>query len=82
MWSKVLQNAQREHSVILLTFIKLPFVFKTFVLAIFEWPLKTGFTTFIMLLKFGLNSILFDQSPLHKYNIIEVGSVEVLLLST
>ena len=23
---------------------KLPFVFKTFVLSIFEWPLKTGFT--------------------------------------
>ena len=24
--------------------IKLPFVFKTFVLCIFEWPLKTGYT--------------------------------------
>ena len=24
--------------------IKLPHVFKTFVLSIFEWPLKTGFT--------------------------------------
>ena len=24
--------------------IKLPFVIKTFVLSIFEWPLKTGFT--------------------------------------
>ena len=33
-----------EHSAILLTFIKLPFVIKTFVLSIFEWPLKTGFT--------------------------------------
>ena len=32
------------NSAILLTFIKLPFVFKTFVLSIFEWPLKTGFT--------------------------------------
>ena len=44
--SKVLQNAPREHSAILSTFIKLPFVFKTFVLptCIFEWPLKTGFT--------------------------------------
>ena len=29
---------------ILTTFIKLPFAFKTFVLSIFEWPLKTGFT--------------------------------------
>ena len=26
------------------TFIKLPFVYKTFVLSIFEWSLKTGFT--------------------------------------
>ena len=39
----VLQNAPREHSTILSTFIKLPFVFKTIVLSIFEWPLKTGF---------------------------------------
>ena len=27
-------------------FIKLPFVFKTFVLSIFEWPLKAGFTIY------------------------------------
>ena len=32
------------HSAILSTFIKLPFVFKTFVLSILERPLKTGFT--------------------------------------
>ena len=42
--SKVLQNALREHSAKLSTFIKLPFVFKTFILSIFECPLKTGFT--------------------------------------
>ena len=42
--SKVLQNAPREHSAILSTFIKLPFVFKLFNLSIFEWLLKTGFT--------------------------------------
>ena len=35
---------QWEHSPTLLTFIKLPFVIKTFVLSIFEWSLKTGFT--------------------------------------
>ena len=35
---------QGEHSAILSTFIKLPFVFKVFVLSIFEWPLKAGFT--------------------------------------
>ena len=33
-----------EYSAILWTFIKLPFVIKSFVLSIFEWPLKTGFT--------------------------------------
>ena len=35
---------QREHSAILSTFIKLPFTIKAFVLSIFNWPLKTGFT--------------------------------------
>ena len=33
-----------EKSAILLTFIKLPFVFKIFVLPIFEWLFYTGFT--------------------------------------
>ena len=35
---------QGEHSAILLTFIKLPFVIKIFVLSIFEWLFYTGFT--------------------------------------
>ena len=35
---------QMEHSAILSTFIKLPFVIKIFALLIFEWPLKTSFT--------------------------------------
>ena len=35
---------QGEHSAIFLTFIKLPFVIKTFVLSIFEWAFYTGFT--------------------------------------
>ena len=33
-----------EHSAILLTFIKLPFDMKIFVLSIFEWPFYTGIT--------------------------------------
>ena len=33
-----------EHSAILSTFIKLPFVIKIFVLSIFEWPFYSGFT--------------------------------------
>ena len=37
-----MQNAPKEHSAMLST-IKLIFVLKTFVLSIFEWPLKTGF---------------------------------------
>ena len=37
-------NAGQTHSAILSTFIRLPLVFKTFVLSIVEWPLKTGFT--------------------------------------
>ena len=35
---------QGEHSAILLTFIKLPFVIKIFVLSIFEWLFSRGFT--------------------------------------
>ena len=35
-----------EHSAILSTFIKLPFVIKVFVLSLFEWPLKIGFTVY------------------------------------
>ena len=38
------QKYCRMHSAILWTFINLPFAIKTFVLSIFEWPLKTGFT--------------------------------------
>ena len=37
-----MQNA--EHSAILLSFIKQPFVVKILVLSIFKNPLKTGFT--------------------------------------
>ena len=37
---------QGEHSAILSTFIKLPFVIEIFVLSMFEWPLKTGSTVY------------------------------------
>ena len=39
---KVLQNAP------LLTCIKLPPVFMTFILSTFEWPLKTGLTVIVL----------------------------------
>ena len=32
----------------LLTFIKLPVVIKTFVLSVFEWPFYTGFTVYMI----------------------------------
>ena len=35
-----------EHSAILLTFIKLLFVIKIFVLSIFDWPFYAGFTVY------------------------------------
>ena len=41
---KYCRMLQGEHSAILLTFIKLPYSIKIFVLSIFKWPLKTGFT--------------------------------------
>ena len=41
---KYCRMLQGEHSAILLTFIKLPFVIKIFVLSILEWPFYTGFT--------------------------------------
>ena len=46
---KYCRMLQREHSAILVTFIKLPFVMKVFVFPIFEWLLTTGFTVLHML---------------------------------
>ena len=44
-------------------FIKLPFVIKTFVLSIFEWPFYTGFTVYCSILKaqfcFGFVRLIF-----------------------
>ena len=41
---KYCKMLQGEHSAILSTFIKLPFVIKIYVLSIFEWPFYTSFT--------------------------------------
>ena len=60
---------QGEHSAILSTFIKLSFVIKIFVLSIFEWPLKTGFTVCVVILYMhaqlssGHRSVNFDHIP-------------------
>ena len=47
---KYCRMLQGEHSAMLSTFITLKFVNKIFVLSIFEWPLKTGFTVLYTLL--------------------------------
>ena len=40
----IAECSKGEHSAILSTFIKLPFVIKIFILSIFEWSFYTGFT--------------------------------------
>ena len=52
---KYCRMLQGEHSAILLSFIKLPFSIKT-CLAIFKWPLKTGFTENVLDTKFYYSS--------------------------
>ena len=42
---KYCRMLQGKHSEIFSAFIKLPFVINIFVLSVFEWLLKTGFTT-------------------------------------
>ena len=68
--SKVLQNYyyyyakvfQGEHSAILSFCIKLPHGLKTFVLSIFEWPLKTGFTVIFIIVE-DSGEFLFNPLP-------------------
>ena len=64
---------QWEHSAILTTFIKLPFVINIIVLSIFEWPLKTGFT---------VNIGPPDKSVLESYFLYNSSKNETVLLST
>ena len=46
-----------QHSAILLTFIRLPFVIKIFVLSIFERPFYTGFTVLFILALSSFSSL-------------------------
>ena len=59
----MLQNAPREHSAMLSTFNMLTYVLKTFVFFFFfEWPLKTGFTVFLILVLF-MFYLIHSKSP-------------------
>ena len=65
-----------ECSAILQTFIKLPFAIKTFVLSIFEWPLKTGFTVLrlaMIQLRRCSESVLFRWNMVIKVNMKSYG---------
>ena len=61
---------QGEHSTILLTFIKLPFVIRTFVLSIFEWPFYTGFTVLPTILETMLFSLVSVILVTPKFNLL------------
>ena len=52
---KYCRMLQGEHSAILSTFIKLPFVIKILVLSIFEWPFYTEFIVVSIAKKAGLS---------------------------
>ena len=52
----------QEHSAILSTCIKIPSFFKTSVLSIFEWPLKTGFTVLELYMDAKVKGIALDKS--------------------
>ena len=64
-----LNVGQKEHSAILSTFIKLPFVIKIFVLSIFEWPLKTGLTVVFIYALGAKKNCLIESVLLSTYNI-------------
>ena len=49
-------QAEGEHSAMLLTFMKLPFVIKIFGLSIFEWPFYTDFTVVLIINVNGLQA--------------------------
>ena len=61
----IAECSKGEHSAILSTVIKLPFVIKIFVLSIFEWPLYTGFTVNVNKWKGAqwLNCKVLDSGP-------------------
>ena len=74
---KYCRMLQEEHSAILSTFIKLPFVFETFILSTFKWPLKTGFTeVYLFFLQYSAqlssNSLIFNKGALEMNLIGEV----------
>ena len=61
MQVKSIAECSKGHSAILLTFIKLPFVIKIFVLSIFDWLFYTGLTV--------INSVDPNQMAVHPFHL-------------
>ena len=70
---------QGEHSAILSTFIKLPFVIKIFVLSILEWLLYTGFTVCVISLSSFLSCWLIMLALMQEF--LWPGCTQMSLLS-
>ena len=68
---KSIAEYSSEHSAILLNCIKLPFVTKTFVLSIFKWPLKTGFTVLLFLKIFNISTSIAAFCPHERMRNVE-----------
>ena len=64
-----------EHSAILSTFIKLPFVIKIFVLSIFEWLFYTGFTVFMCIKSTHPKESEYDQEIPQSHNADQVTAL-------
>ena len=67
-----------EHSAILSTFIKLPFVIQIFILSIIECLLKTGFTVFICVTFLTRVLYLFFLSITCTNHVIKIGNSSML----
>ena len=81
---KYCRMLQGEHSAILSTFIKLPFVIKIFVLSIFKWPHKTDFTVpdiVLFVLYFAFRKLLTLHTMTMLYFSLIKGYINIWLLS-
>ena len=68
-----------QHSAILSTFIKLQFVFRTFVLSIFEWSLKTGFNVVVFSKLLGFKAYKMISKQILKYTFFSIGKMALMI---
>ena len=69
-----------EHSAIILTFKKLPFVIKTFNLSIFEWQSNTGFTAWCSYLLINLiNCLLLSLQKMIATTIEQFNKIDCVI---